>query len=163
MGDPLADIVAFRAAYLHGCGFNVAIPVLPHHGPRGAGRFTVAFPTEDPAVNLHAATQAVADVRAMLAYIQTCEEPAVLFGISLGGYVASAVAALEPSLAGVIVGVPVVDIADLMRTHAPARFLDHPLFADFCTIAQQLEDANSGRVGECLEQLRLEALKGFTH
>ena len=33
MGDPLADMVAFRAARLHGAGFNVAIPVLPHHGP----------------------------------------------------------------------------------------------------------------------------------
>jgi pimeloyl-ACP methyl ester carboxylesterase len=143
MGDPPADIVAFRAAYLHGCGFNVAIPVLPHHGPRGAGRFEVAFPTDDPAVNLHAATQAIADVRALLAYIAACEEPALLFGISLGAYVAAAVAALEPTLAGVIVGVPVVDIAALMRTHAPPRFLDHPRFDDFCTIAEQLETATS--------------------
>jgi pimeloyl-ACP methyl ester carboxylesterase len=141
MGDPPADMIAFRAAYLHSCGFNVAIPVLPHHGPRGAGRFEVAFPTDDPAVNLHAAAQAIADVRALLAYIATCEEPAVLFGISLGAYVAAAVAALEPTLAGVIVGVPVVDISDLMRTHAPPRFLHHPLFADFCTIAEQLETA----------------------
>jgi pimeloyl-ACP methyl ester carboxylesterase len=143
MGDPLADMFAFRAAHLHGCGFNVAIPVLPHHGPRGAGRFEAAFPTDDPAVNLHAASQAIADVRALLAYVNTCEEPAVLFGISLGAYVAAAVAALEPSLAGVIVGVPVVDISDLMRTHAPSRFLDHPLFADFCTIAEQLEGVTS--------------------
>ena len=143
MGDPPADMIAFRASYLHGCGFNVAIPVLPHHGPRGAGRFEVAFPTDDPAVNLHAATQAIADVRALLAYVATSDERAVLYGISLGAYVAGAVAALEPTLAGVIVGVPVVDIAALMRTHAPARFLDHPLFADFCTIAEQLETATS--------------------
>ena len=143
MGDPLADLFAFRAAHLHSCGFNVAIPVLPHHGPRGAGRFEAAFPTDDPAMNLHAASQAIADVRALLAYITACEEPAVLFGISLGAYVAAAVAALEPSLAGVIAGVPVVDIADLMRTHAPSRFLHHPRFEDFCTIAQQLEGMTS--------------------
>lgn len=143
MGDPLADLFAFRAAHLHRCGFNVAIPVLPHHGPRGAGRFEVAFPTDDPAVNLHAAAQAIADVRALLSHIATTEEPAVLFGISLGAYVAAAVAALEPTLAGVIVGVPVVDISDLMRTHAPSRFLHHPLFADFCTIAQELEGITS--------------------
>ena len=66
-----------------------------------------------------------------------------LFGISLGAYVAAAVAVLEPTLAGVIVGVPVVDIADLMLTHAPSRFLHHPLFPDFCTIAQQLEGVTS--------------------
>lgn len=143
MGDPLADMFAFRAAYLHSCGFNVAIPVLPHHGPRGAGRFEVAFPTDDPAVNLHAAAQAIADVRALLAHIAISEEPTVLFGISLGAYVAAAVAALEPTLAGVIVGVPVVDIADLMRTHAPPRFLHHPLFGDFCAIAQQLDGVTS--------------------
>jgi pimeloyl-ACP methyl ester carboxylesterase len=143
MGDPLADLFAFRAAHLHRCGFNVAIPVLPHHGPRGAGRFEVAFPTDDPAVNLHATTQAIADTRAMLAYIATCEEPAVLFGISLGGYVAASVAALEPTLAGVIVGVPVVDIANLMRTHAPPRFIHHPLFTTFCAIAEQLDGVTS--------------------
>ena len=143
MGDPLADIVAFRAAWLHRSGFNVAIPVLPHHGPRGAGRFEVAFPGEDPTKNFHAAAQAVADVRALLAYIDSCHERSVLFGISLGAYVAGAVAALEPALAGVIVGVPVVDIANLMRTHAPPRFVRHPAFEQFCTSAAKLDGVTS--------------------
>jgi len=143
MGDPFADMVAFRAARLHRCGFNVAIPVLPHHGPRGAGRFEVAFPSEDPTKNFHAAAQAIADVRALLAYIASVHERSVLFGISLGAYVAAAVAALEPTLAGVIVGVPVVDIADLMRTHAPPRFTNHPAFAEFCTTAATLDAVTS--------------------
>ena len=143
MGDPLADLVAFRAARLHRCGFNVAIPVLPHHGPRGAGRFEVAFPSEDPTKNFHAASQAIADVRALLAYIDSCHERSVLYGISLGAYVAAAVAALEPNLEAVIVGVPVVDIADLMRTHAPPRFTRHPAFAEFCTSAAKLDDVTS--------------------
>jgi pimeloyl-ACP methyl ester carboxylesterase len=143
MGDPLADMVAFRAARLHRSGFNVAIPVLPHHGPRGAGRFEVAFPGEDPTKNFHAAAQAVADVRALLAYIDSCHERSVLFGISLGAYVAGAVAALEPDLAGVIVGIPVVDIASLMRTHAPPRFTRHPAFEQFCTIAAKLDSVTS--------------------
>ena len=68
-------------------------------------------------------------------------------GSRLGAYVAAAVAALEPSLAGVIVGVPVVDISDLMRTHAPSRFLHHPLFADFCTIAASSSRASPPRWG----------------
>jgi pimeloyl-ACP methyl ester carboxylesterase len=143
MGDPIADLAAFRAAHLHRCGFNVAIPVLPHHGPRGAGRFEVAFPSEDGAVNFHGAAQAIADVRSMLTYIAERDEPAVLYGISLGAYVAGAVAALEPTLAGVIVGVPVVDLADLMRTHAPSRFIDHPLFEEFCAVSQQLDGVTS--------------------
>jgi len=143
MGDPLADMVAFRAARLHRCGFNVAIPVLPHHGPRGAGRFEVAFPGEDPTKNFHAAAQAVADVRALLAYIDSRHERSVLYGISLGAYVAATVAALEPALAGVIVGVPVVDIAELMRTHAPPRFTRHPAFAEFCATAAKLDSVTS--------------------
>ena len=143
MGDPLADMVAFRAARLYSFGFNVVIPVLPHHGPRGAGRFEIAFPSEDPTRNFHAAAQAIADVRALLAYIDTCGERAVLFGISLGAYVAAAVAALEPTLAGVLVGVPVVDIADLMRTHAPPRFASHPAFDEFCSTAATLDSVTS--------------------
>jgi pimeloyl-ACP methyl ester carboxylesterase len=143
MGDPIADLVAFRAASLHAAGFNVAIPVLPHHGPRGMGRFTLAFPSDDPARNLHGAAQAIADVRALLAYIASGGEPAVLYGISLGAYVAAAAAALEPRLAGVIVGVPVVDIPDLMRTHAPARFARHPRFADLYEVARRLDPVTS--------------------
>ncbi|MGO8871895.1 MAG: alpha/beta fold hydrolase [Acidimicrobiales bacterium] len=143
MGDPFVDIAAFRAAALHAAGFNVAIPVLPHHGPRGAGRFTLAFPSDDPASNLHGAAQAIADVRALLAYIQERGEPAVLFGLSLGGYVAGAVAALEPSLAGVVVGVPVVDISELLRTHAPDRFVGHPRFDEFHELARRLDPMTS--------------------
>jgi pimeloyl-ACP methyl ester carboxylesterase len=116
---------------------------LPHHGPRGAGRFEIAFPTDDASVNLHAATQAIADVRALLAYIASLGERAVLFGISLGAYVAASVASLEPGLAGVIVGVPVVDIAELMRTHAPPRFLHHPRFVEFCSLASKLDGVTS--------------------
>jgi pimeloyl-ACP methyl ester carboxylesterase len=143
MGDPFADMVVFRAASLHASGFNVAIPVLPHHGPRGVGRFSMAFPGDDPALNMHGASQAIADVRAMLAYIAGRGERAVLFGLSLGGYVAATVAALEPDLAGVVVGVPVVDMADLMRTHTPARFKRHPRYDDFFDLANRLDPVTS--------------------
>jgi len=143
MGDPLADMFAFRAAWLHQSGFNVAIPVLPHHGPRGAGRFTLVFPGDDPSVNLHGAAQAIADVRALLAYIEERDERAVLYGMSLGSYVAAAVAALEPGLAGVVVGVPVVDIPELLRTHAPPRFARHVRFAELCEVSCQLDTVTS--------------------
>lgn len=139
MGDPLVDIFAFRAGALHRAGFNVAIPVLPHHGPRGSGRLATAFPTDDAVLNFHGAAQAIADVRAVLATIATREEPAMLLGISLGGYVAAAVAALEPALRGVVVGVPVTDLAMLLRRHAPPRFARHPLFEPMCDASHALE------------------------
>ncbi|HMK63113.1 MAG TPA: alpha/beta fold hydrolase [Acidimicrobiales bacterium] len=143
MGDPVADIMAFRGVSLRAAGFNVAIPVLPHHGPRGAGRFTLAFPNDDPAGNLHGAAQAIADVRALLGYIAARDERVVLFGLSLGAYVAAAVAALEPALAGVVVGVPVVDIPDLLRTHAPARYERHPRFTELHEVASLLDPVTS--------------------
>jgi pimeloyl-ACP methyl ester carboxylesterase len=143
MGDPFADMLVFRATSLHAAGFNVAIPVLPHHGPRGVGRLSLAFPGDDPTLNLHGASQAVADVRAMLAYIANRGEHAVLYGLSLGGYVAAAVAALEPDLAGIVVGVPVVDMADLMRTHTPARFARHPRYDEFFDLVLRLDPVTS--------------------
>jgi pimeloyl-ACP methyl ester carboxylesterase len=103
----------------------------------------MAFPNEDPAMNLHGAAQAIADVRALLAYIDARGERAVLFGLSLGGYVAAAVAALEPTLAGIVVGVPVVDMADLMRTHTPMRFAHHPRYEDFFGLADRLDPVTS--------------------
>jgi pimeloyl-ACP methyl ester carboxylesterase len=143
MGDPLADIFAFRAGALHRAGFNVAIPVLPHHGPRGAGRLATGFPTDDPTLNFHGAAQAITDVRAVLVAIEQRDEPAMLYGISLGGYVAAAVAALEPTVHGIVVGVPVVDLSALLRRHAPERFVRNPLFEPLCEVSELLESYSS--------------------
>lgn len=143
MGDPLIDLVLFRAHALHRQGFNVAIAVLPHHGPRGAGRFEGAFPGVDLVSNLHGASQAIADVRAVLAWVADRGEPAALYGISLGGYVAAAVAALEPSLRAVVAGVPVVDLSVLMRSHTPRQHLKDPRFVEMFGHATTLEVVTS--------------------
>jgi hypothetical protein len=143
MGDPLVDLVLFRAHALHRQGFNVAIAVLPHHGPRGVARFEGAFPSVDVVANLHGAAQAIADVRAVLAWIAERGEPAALHGVSLGGYVAAGVAALEPSLRAVVVGVPVVNLARLMRTHTPQANAEDPHFVEMFDRAAALEAVNS--------------------
>ena len=62
----------------------------------------------------------------------------MLLGISLGGYVAATVAALEPSVRGIVVGVPVVDLAELLRRHAPTRFAAHPRFDDLHEVSRTL-------------------------
>jgi pimeloyl-ACP methyl ester carboxylesterase len=143
MGDPMVDLTLFRAAALRRRGFNVAIPVLPHHGPRAAGRFQLAFPSADLVGNLHGAAQAIADVRAVLAYIAARDEPAALYGISFGAYVAAAVAALEPSLTAVIAGVPVVAMADLFRTHAARQNAEDEQFVELFERARELEAVTS--------------------
>jgi pimeloyl-ACP methyl ester carboxylesterase len=143
MGDPLVDLVLFRAHALHRQGFNVALTVLPHHGPRGVGRFRGAFPGVDLVTNLHGASQAIADVRAVLAYVATRGEPTALYGLSLGGYVAAAVAALEPSLCAAIVGIPVVDLSGLMRSHTPRQHARDPRFLEMFEHAAALEAVTS--------------------
>ena len=109
----------------------------------GAGRFTLAFPGDDPVVNLHGTAQAIADVRGLLAYIEERDERVVLCGMSLGSYVAAAVVALEPDLAGIVVGVPVVDVPELLRTHAPPRFARHARFKELYQVSCRLDAVTS--------------------
>lgn len=122
MGRPALDLALFRARWLHEeLGLNVVLPVLPLHGPRALGlpRGT-RFPAEDMLDNVHAAAQAVWDVRRVLSWVRA-QEPNSRIGlnsISLGGYITSMVASLEDGLTCAILGVPVADLGDLMERHS---------------------------------------------
>lgn len=122
MGRAALDLTLFRAWHLHSdLGLNVVLPVLPMHGPRARGlpKGTV-FPGEDVLDDVHAAAQAVWDVRRLLSWIRSQEpgSPIGLNSISLGGYVASLVASLEHGLTCAILGVPVADLIELLGRHA---------------------------------------------
>lgn len=122
MGRGAVDLRLFRARHLHDdLGLNVVLPVLPLHGVRkhrGA-----AFPGEDVLDNVHAAAQAVWDVRRVMAWIRTQEpdSPIGLNGMSLGGYVSALVASLEDGLTCAVLGVPVADLIDVLGRHAGLR------------------------------------------
>ena len=122
-GTAFADFFAFRARRLHeDLGLNLAFPVLPLHGPRrGAGMGVEAFMSYDlPAVVLGWA-QAMADLRALLAFLRAEDgQPVGAYGISLGAYAAALLATLEP-LDLVLAGVPLADIPELFTRHAPQR------------------------------------------
>ena len=125
MGRAALDLALFRAWHLHDdLGLNVVLPVLPMHGPRARGlpKGSV-FPGEDVMDNVHAAAQAVWDIRRLLSWIrsQQPESPIGLNSISLGGYVASLVASLEDDLTCAILGVPVADLIELLGRHAGLR------------------------------------------
>jgi hypothetical protein len=125
MGTPNIDLSLFHASWLHEeLGLNVLLPVQPLHGRRrrGAPKGTT-YPAGDFLDNVHGAAQAVWDVRRALSWIRA-QDPAApigLTGVSLGGYVSSMVASLDPDLACAILGVPVVDFVDLMEAHAPSE------------------------------------------
>ncbi len=122
MGRAALDLTLFRAWHLHNdFGLNIAIPVLPQHGPRARGLPKgKAFPGQEILDDGHFAAQAVWDVRRLLSWIRAREpgQPIGLNSISMGGYVAALVASLDEGLTCAILGVPVADLVELLGRHA---------------------------------------------
>jgi dienelactone hydrolase len=126
MGHPLVDFAGFRARWLHrSLGLNVAIPVLPFHGPRRTGRRSGnGYFSLDFVDTVHAQSQALWDVRRLLSWIRAQGAPAVgLYGVSLGAYTTALVAAIEEDLDCVVAGIPAADFARLVRSHVPPLLL----------------------------------------
>ncbi len=131
MGYPLPDLFSFQAAWLHrGLGMNLALPVMPLHGPRrGNLPFGPAFPSDDVLDTIHAVAQAVWDIRRLVAWIRSEGSDVVgVAGLSLGGYTTALLAGVEAGLACAIAGVPAVDFAELFERHAPSQLRDQPEF-----------------------------------
>src|SRR5437763_4037345 len=121
MGKPNLDLTLFRARWLHeDLGLNVVFPVLPLHGTRGDGLPPhAAFPDEDVMDNVHGIAQSVWDVRRLVRWAAAQgDQPVGITGVSLGGFVTALVAGLEPDLACAILGVPAVDLIDLIDHHS---------------------------------------------
>ena len=122
MGRAALDPIVFRAWHLHSdLGLNVVLPVLPMHGPRARGLPKgVAFPSEDVLNQVHGAAQAVWDIRRLVSWIRSQQPDSMigLNGISLGGYLTSLVASLDDGLICAILGVPAVDLIELVDRHA---------------------------------------------
>ena len=113
-----SDLVSFRARHLHqALGLNVALPVLPLHGPRTVRG--VRVPDFDPTTNLAAILQATHDVRRLVTWISSAQRAPhiALYGVSLGGNVASVIAGVEPDVDSVIAGIPVTRLTRLLTHH----------------------------------------------
>jgi len=122
MGHPLVDFTGFPAAWFHHRrGLNVVIPVLPLHGPRKSGwRSGDGFFSGDYVDTVHWQAQAVWDVRRLIAALRLRGAPAVgVYGVSLGGYTAAVIAALETELACVIAGMPATCWVGVARWNLP--------------------------------------------
>lgn len=123
MGRP-SDINMLRVRRLHeDLGVNVALPVLPLHGPRSCG----FSPTRQFASNVFATnnvlglTQAVWDIRRLLRWLREDQQaPSIgVLGVSLGSYVGNLLSTLEGDLACLVAVVPTGDLAASMRDAAP--------------------------------------------
>jgi hypothetical protein len=121
MGNTRFGFWVFDAIRLHRrLGINVVLPVLPFHGPRREGRFSgEGFLGGSIVDTVHAEAQSVWDLRRILGWIRTQGAPAIgVHGVSLGGYNAALLAGIDDGLACVIAGIPPVDLARLVWTHA---------------------------------------------
>ncbi len=132
MGTPFFDLTAFEAARLSNeLDVNIAIPVLPLHGPRRTGRMSGdGYFAGDCLDTLHAQSQAVWDIRRIMSWIRAQGGEAIgAYGLSLGGYTAALLAALEPRLACVVAGIPAADFIHLGQVHIPTPMLTAALGA----------------------------------
>jgi hypothetical protein len=98
---------------------------MPLHGPRRVGRRGGdGYLSGDFLDTIHAQTQAVWDIRRLIAWLRAEGAPRLgVQGVSLGGYTTALLASLEDDLECVIAGIPAVDFLRLFRSHAPAALL----------------------------------------
>ena len=123
MGRP-GDHRMLRVRRLHEeLGVNVALPVLPLHGERAAGFAPDHLFVSGvyPVNNVLGMAQSVWDVRRLMLWLRAVQgAPAVgVLGLSLGSYVASLLATVEPDLACVVALVPEPDLAGALRAAEP--------------------------------------------
>ncbi len=122
VGSPRGTLAFFRPGYLHHeLGLNLLFPVLPIHGPRRIGPVSGdRVLSGDVMDTLHAASQAVWDIRRLIFWLHTHEDtPATgLLGHSLGGYVAALLCCLEDGIDYVVVANPAVDPSHLFWRNA---------------------------------------------
>ncbi|MDW3219510.1 MAG: hypothetical protein R8F63_12940 [Acidimicrobiales bacterium] len=109
-------------------GVNIAMPVLPLHGPRGDGSRTRAgFPSDDHVANIHGLSHALWDVRRTIAWVREQDPTAIgVFGFSLGGCMASLLACTETDLDAVVMGCPAADLVDLVRANTRPELRNQP-------------------------------------
>jgi len=92
MGYPLADFMGLQTSKLHReLGVNVALPILPLHGPRKVTLVSgEPFLSFDLMNTVHGLTQAVWDIRRLLTWIRAQGATSIaLYGVSLGAYAVS--------------------------------------------------------------------------
>jgi hypothetical protein len=122
VGTPRGNLAFFRPDFLHHeLGLNLLFPVLPIHGPRRISPISGdRILSGDVMDTLHAASQAMWDIRRLLAWLHIHENmPAVgVLGHSLGGYAAALLCCLEDGIDAVVVANPAVDPAHLFWRNA---------------------------------------------
>jgi len=151
-GYAFMDFVGLHALHLHrDLGLNVALPVLPLHGPRKINRFSgEEFLSFDLVNTVHGLAQAVWDIRQLLSWVRAQGDPAIaLYGVSLGGYVTSLLSGLEDGIDCAVAGIPVVDFPAMFRHQSP-------LHIRLRAVEHEILDGNAEIVHRVISPLAIE-------
>jgi pimeloyl-ACP methyl ester carboxylesterase len=107
-------------------GVDVALFILPFHGPRAPSGLSPRFPSSDPRFTNEGFRQAIADLRALVRFFKEARRaPHVgAMGMSLGGFTVSLLATVEPELDFVVPIIPLCSFADV--AHAAGRLVGSP-------------------------------------
>jgi pimeloyl-ACP methyl ester carboxylesterase len=116
---------AFDVPGLYRDGFDVLLFAMPFHGPRnpaGSAFGGQLFPGTSPQRTNEGFGQLAWDVRALVRHLRAAGAgPVGVMGMSLGGYAAALLAAIEPELAFSVPMIPMVSWADLLWEHGRGR------------------------------------------
>lgn len=103
-------------AFLEKLGMDVALFVLPFHGPRGGRRLgeLPPFPGAEPRITNEGFRQAMADFRDFVGWLSARGHQKIgVMGMSLGGYSTALATTLEPRLDFSVPIIPLASIADV--------------------------------------------------
>ncbi len=108
---------AWPIRWMNELGLDVALIVLPFHGPRAReGGGAPPFPGSNPGVTNEGFRQVVTDLRSLTGVLRARGAPKVgVMGMSLGGYSTALFATIEPDLAFAVPLIPLVSVADFAR------------------------------------------------
>lgn len=109
--------VAWPIGELLDRGFDVAMVVLPGHGPRNdPGRLRPAWPAREPRFVIDGFRQAMFDLTTLTAYLRAEGATSVgAIGMSLGGYSTALLATVDDGLDFAMPLIPIASFADHMR------------------------------------------------
>lgn len=114
--------VAFAASWLHARGLDVALALLPFHGPRCPAGRQGTFPGRDPWRTVEGFAQAVWDLRGLGRWLRARGAPTVtLFGMSLGGYTSALAATACDDFDHAALMIPLASLADAYLEHREGR------------------------------------------
>ena len=100
-------------------GHDVALVTLPEHGVRRSAPGSPRYPSRDPMATIRATCQSISELRGLLRFFRTRGARVGAAGASLGGYLVSLLATVEPDLSFAIPVVPLSDLTAFASGHVP--------------------------------------------